>query len=576
MNKYKIYLKFLGIILLLGNFSCNQVLDMKPLNEISDADYWNTPDQYKLATNEFYTYLRSFSDILDDNPHSDRRTDFLYTRDGANLFSNGSNTIPISDGTWNTSYTRLRAINYLLAKASTYAKPADIKVYVAETKFFKAYIYFDLLQCFGGVPIVNSALTTSSAELQAPRNTRDEVTDLIITNLEDAIADLPVESLIAATDKGRVSKGAVQGFLSRVALYEGTWQKYRGNATRAATLLDKAITNSAAVISSGEYQLFAPVALGDSAQKYLFNLENQQSNPANITKTVNKEYILANRYDQAIRQIRVNVSKQVINNIQWPTKKFVDNYLCKDGLPIEKSPLFKGYSTTTSEFQNRDNRMRYNLLVDGQYHWTNQNQASRVSWKSDAADIANSNGKYNSAQNSGYANQKWGAERKVLDLEEGQDFPVIRYAEILLNFAEATFEKNNTISDADLDKSLNLVRTRVNKTMPKLSTGFVSANALDMLAEIRRERNIELYFEGFRRDDVIRWKIAETELPKDIQGITWTGTQYQTRWAGISGQVFGGVLRLETGRKWADKNYLLPIPSQQIQLNPNLTQNPGW
>ena len=576
MNNNKKYLRVFWVMLLLGNFSCNKVLDLKPINEISDADFWNTPDQYKLAANEFYTYLRTFADILDDNPHSDRRTDFLYTRDGANLFSNGSNTIPITDNTWNSSYSRLRAVNYLLGKATAYSKPADIKVYVAEAKFFRAYIYFDLLQCFGGVPIVDKALTTSSPELQAPRNTRDEVADFVITNLEAAIADLPLESAIATIDKGRISKGAAQGFLARVALYEGTWQKFRSNTARANTLLDKAIANSGAVISSNEYQLFAPVALGDSAQKYMFNLENQQSNPANIAKSANKEYMLSNRYDQAIRMIRVNVSKQVINNIQWPTKKLVDSYLCKDGLPITKSPLFAGYKTTTSEFQNRDNRMRYNILVDGQYHWTNQNQASRVTWKGDAADIANSNGKYNAASASGYANQKWGAERKVPDLEEGQDFPVIRYAEVLLTYAEATFEKNGSITDADLDKSLNLVRNRVNKAMPKLSNAFVSTNSLDMREEIRRERNIEFYFEGMRRDDLGRWKTAETELPNDVQGITWTGTEFQTRWAGAAAQVANGILRLETGRKWADKNYLLPLPSQQIQLNPSLVQNAGW
>jgi hypothetical protein len=112
--------------------------------------------------------------------------------------------------------------------------------------------------------------------------------------------------------------------------------------------------------------------------------------------------------------------------------------------------------------------------------------------------------------------------------------------------------------------------------MPKLSAALVSANGLDMRTEIRRERNIELYFEGFRVDDLKRWKTAETELPMDIKGITWTGTQWATKWPGISANIVGGVYRLETARTWADKNYLLPIPTQQISLNPNLIQNPGW
>jgi hypothetical protein len=163
------------------------------------------------------------------------------------------------------------------------------------------------------------------------------------------------------------------------------------------------------------------------------------------------------------------------------------------------------------------------------------------------------------------------------DNEEGYDYPVIRYAEVLLNYAEAFFERNGSITDADLDRSLNLVRNRVNKTMPKLSNTFVTANGLDMRTEIRRERNVELYFEGFRVDDVKRWKTAETEMPMDIQGITWTGTAWATKWTGISSKIVNGVYRLETGRTWAEKNYLLPIPTQQIQLNPNLApNNPGW
>lgn len=576
----KLFSKYIVFILAFTTFvqiGCNDLLDLKPINELSDADFWKTPDQFKLAANEFYTYLRSFSDITADGPHYDHRADFIYSREGANVFSGGANTIPLTDVNWNRGYTRSRTINYFLEKAAAYPKPVDIKVFVAEAKFYRAYVYFDLLQQFGGVPIVNKVLTPESPELTAGRNTRDEVIDFIIADLEAAIADLPLESAIGAADKGRVSKGAAQGFLGRVALYEGTWQKFRSNATRANALLDKAISNSNAVITSAEYQLFAPAALGDSAQKYMFILENQQSNPANIVKSANKEYILANRYDFASRQIRANLTHQMGGNVHWITKAFADLYLSQDGLPISKSPLFKGYAGTTTEFQNRDNRMRYTIRMDSAYYWDNENPGSRVTWKSDAADIANAAARpFNAAISSGYSPQKWGTERRLTDQEEAYDYPVIRYAEVLLNYAEAVFEKNGTITDADLDKSLNLVRNRVNKTMPKLSNALVTTNGLNMRDEIRRERNIELFFEGFRIDDLKRWKTAEIELPKDVQGITWTGTRWETRWRAIKAQVFNGVYRLQTGRKWGDKNYLLPIPSQQIELNPKLEQNPGW
>lgn len=575
MKFKKIYIKVILATLLLTNISCNDLVDMKPINEISNDDYWKSPDQFKLAANEFYTYLRTFTDILNDSPHSDRRSDLIYTS-GGSAFSNGTNTIPASDDNWTNAYRRIRVTTNLIEKAATYSNPTDIQKYVAEAQFFRAYTYFDLLQMYGGVPIVTKTLNISSPELTAARNTRDEVVNFIIKDLEEAIAILPIENTIVAADKGRISKGAAQAFLGRVALYEGTWQKSRGNISRANTLLDKAIVNSDAVIKSTQYELFAPAALGDSAQKYMFILENQLSNPANVTKAANKEYILANRYDFASRQIRTNITHSTLNNIYWVTRKFATMYLCSDGLPIEKSALFKGFSTTTSEYENRDNRMRYNLMIDGRYYWDNENPGARTTWRGDAADIAGSRGKHKSNANSGYANQKWATERRLDDQQEGYDYPVLRYAEVLLNYAEAVFERNGSISDADLDRSLNLVRNRVNKTMPKLSNDFVTNNGLDMRTEIRRERTIELYFEGFRRDDLIRWKTAETEMPKPIEGITWTGTAYETYWTGIKANIVNGNYRIETSRQWTERNYLLPIPSQQIQLNPNLTQNTGW
>ncbi len=573
-------LNFKYVLILFGSLSfslisCNDMLDLKPINEISDADYWKTTEQFQLAANSYYNYLRTFGDILNDSPHADRRGDFQYAG-ASNTFSAGANTAGTTDGNWNTGYTRLREVNYLLAKATEYSNPADIATFVAEAKFFRAYIYFDLLQQFGGVPLVLKPIEVGASELQAPRNTRDEVVDQIIKDLEEAIAALPLESAIANANKGRISKGAAQAFLGRVALYEGTWQKFRNNTVRANTLLDKSIASSDAVISSALYSLFAPSALGDSAQKYMFILEDEKSNPAGVQKSSNKEYILANKYSYTLRQIRMNITHSCLTNVYWVTKKFVDTYLCQDGLPVTKSPLFQGYATTTSEFSNRDNRMKYNLMIDGRYYWDNENPGARSTWTGDAADRATSRGKHNGATGSGYSNQKWATERRLNDNEEGYDYPVIRYAEVLLNYAEAVFERNGSISDADLNKSLNLVRNRVNKTMPKLSNSFVADNGLDMRTEIRRERNIELYFEGFRVDDLKRWKTAETEMPMDMQGITWTGTQWATKWAGISSRIVNGVFRLETGRNWADKNYLLPIPTQQIQLNPSLTQNPGW
>ena len=162
--------------------------------------------------------------------------------------------------------------------------------------------------------------------------------------------------------------------------------------------------------------------------------------------------------------------------------------------------------------------------------------------------------------------------------KEGYDFPIIRYAEVLLNYAEAVYERDDKISNTDLNISLNLVRLRVNPAMTPLTNELITQNAgMDMRTEIRRERTIELFNEGFRLDDLTRWKTAETEMPMDIVGIQWKGTEYEKVWANCPSETTAeGCIIIEKGRKWEEKNYLFPLPSDQLQLNPNLQQNPGW
>ncbi|MBO0950850.1 RagB/SusD family nutrient uptake outer membrane protein [Fibrella forsythiae] len=565
-----LYTITLACVLSLTQSGCNNVLELDPLDRLSDASYWKTPNDFMLAANQYYTYLRTFSDVIFDNPHSDGRSDIVV---GQNAFSRGTNTIPTTDGNWNNNYTRIRIINYLLDKAATYQTPADIAKYVGEAKFFRAYVYFELLQLYGGVPIINKLLALDSPELKAPRNTRDEVADFIIQDLNDAIAVLPAKTGQTSAELGRINKETARAFLSRVTLYEGTWQKFRNNGARANTLLDMAIASSGAVIAGAQYSLFAPAVLGDSAQKYMFILENQKSNPASLQKSANNEYILANRYDQTLRQARVNISR---TGPGGPTRTFANLYLAKDGLPIEKSPLFQGYAKVNSEFQNRENRMRYTMGLPGAPYWQG-NANYRVDWVGGPADMANALKPIYGA-NFTYGALKWVAERQVLDNEESYDYPVIRYAEVLLIYAEALFERNGTISDADLDKSLNLTRLRINKTMPKLSNQFVQANGLDMRTEIRRERTIEFFSEGFRTDDVKRWHNAVELLGKPLLGVKWTGTEYVTTYpqGASTPKDADGVIIIDAVRSFSEKNYLLPIPSQQIQLNPQLTQNPGW
>lgn len=579
-------------LLSLTQFGCNKLVDVQPLDALSDTAYWQTPNDFLLAANQSYTYLRTFNDVAYDaytpaqnptrqNYHADFKGDLL---SNANLFSRGQNSVPSIDPVYNLDYQRIRNVNYLLNKASTYAAPADIAKYVAEARFFRAYLYFDLLQIYGGVPIISKLLAVDSPELQAPRNSRDEVTDFIISDLRAALAGVPTKAAQPASEAGRINQETVQAFLGRVALYEGTWQNFRGNTARGNTLLDISIAASNTVITGGQYSLFAPVALADSAQKYMFILEDVQSNPRSIAKLTNNEYILANRYSASARYIGVNISQQAASTSGIvPTKNFADQFLASDGLPIDKSKVFRGFATPAAEYANRDNRMRYTLRVPGRRYWYgNTSTTARVDFVGGAGDLSTGTvfNPVTAGFPTGYANQKFIAERSVVNTQESFDYPVIRLAEVYLNYAEAMFEKNGNISDADLDKSLNLVRNRVNKTMPKLSNALVSANGLDMRTEIRRERTIELYLEGFRVDDLKRWNTAAAVLTQPLIGVKWAGTTYQTTWtaqAGTPKDAAGNlIVDAVTNRLFSNKNYLLPIPTQQLQLNPNLSQNAGW
>ena len=230
--------KTIAIIALSMTFpSC---LDLEPKDQLAESNYWNTPNDYKLFANQFYGWVRNFTSAMysqSDKPsHSDYTSDLFTNKDLRNLYSNGSNTVMPSDGNYGSNYAHIRRTNLLLKNAESYASPSSISQYVGEAKFFRAYCYFDLLQLYGDAIIVKEPMEITDPNLYVAQNDRSEVTDFIIQDLQDATDLLPKASEI--TDAGRVSSECCQAFLSRVALYEGTWQKFRGNEERGKELLD--------------------------------------------------------------------------------------------------------------------------------------------------------------------------------------------------------------------------------------------------------------------------------------------------------------------------------------------------
>lgn len=573
--------KFNTILFLLLGLAFQSCLDIEPKDQLSETNYWKNPDQFTLFSSQFYGWTHNFSNIVSDGLHSDLRSDLLMTST-LSEYSNGTNTIPQEDKNYTDIYSRIRQVNILLKNAENYSSPLDIKVPVAEAQFFRAYLYFDLLQIYGDAIIVKEPMTIDSPELQVSQNPREEVVDFIIQDLNNAIAGLPAYKSLSAAEDGRVSMEAAQAFLSRVALYEGTWQKFRENDERGKELLKIAVDAAKAVIDSRVFSLFQPKELGVFAYKYLFILENTQSNPANLTKSANTEYIFSRRYDEVLNSIGFNITQGFVNKAVFMTRKMANMYLTDKGLPIDPTDE-NMYKKMDSEFANRDNRMQNTMMIAGRPYWANTN--GRMTWKEDATDLELAFYKsFDPKSRSGYFCQKWATERKVASGKEGYDFPIIRYAEVLLNYAEAVYELNESEGKADdqavtdaLNISLNLVRTRVNPDMEYLTVAFAKAHNLNLRTEIRRERTVELFHEGFRMDDLKRWNIAVNEMNQNLLGVKWEDTEFEEKWTAMSNATDAeGCIIMESGRKWNAKNNLYPLSADQLRLNTNLKQNPGW
>ena len=556
-------------------------MNLDPMDSMGDNLVWNKADNFQLFANQFYGWTRDlgsgtdYQNGISDGVHSDYRSDLVCTN-SVNTYSQGTNAIPEKDGNFTALYKRIYYTNLLLKNAGDFSNQAAIATPKGEAYWFRAYLHFELVQIYGDAQILTEPLDIDNSQLYGSRSNRSAVIDQCVSDLRQAAELLPE----TAAEEGRLCKDAAYAMLSRVALYEGTWQKFHNNnSTRANELLTIAKNAAKQVIDNKHYSLFYNADLVNTgvnninqSYRYMFNLEDVQDNPAGLLKKDNTEYIFSHRHRDTDK-MTLNVTHAMMANTCFITRKMANMYLCSDGLPIEKSPLFQGYTQAASEFQNRDARMDNTMLWHGEQYWNNDGKW-RTSW---TIDDLGSSLTCNARSNSGYQSQKWGVECQVADYYESMDYPVIRYAEVLLNYAEAAYELSENISDADLDLSLNLVRRRVNPSMPKLTNAFVSSNSLSMREEIRRERTVELFLEGFRIDDLKRWKTAETEMPQDQLGVKVKNTWFESNWTGQSRSLNGdGCIVMYGGRTWAQKNYLYPLPQDQRQLNPNLSQNPGW
>ncbi len=534
--------------------SCNKMIDRFPESEFSDADFWNTETDLINAANRLYQQL--------DAAWVDNRADDAVNQGGPNAISNGNRSIPNTSGDWNDRYDEIFTANNIIEKAGkAQVSQAVLNRYLGEARFFRAYAYANLVKKYGDVPLVLKTLDIDDPDLYMGRTPRQEVVAAIYEDLDFAALWLPKNNALPAAQYGRVTQSAALALKARVALFEGTHAKFHNTGVNWQQHLQLAIDASQKVMNEGHVlfanygNLFLEAGEGPGNKENIF---------VKVYGVSNTNLILGH-----------NNSRDLENGRMAPTRNLLRQYLYADGLPAFDtdntasstiSPLFVDEADEASYntiLDNRDPRMAFTVFRAG-------DQAYQGPWVP----------KTSLGSRSAYAAKKgFSKTDQTINNAATLDRILIRYAEVLLSFAEAKFELNGSISDADLDKTINALRDRVGFGVD-LTNAFVSANNLDMREEIRRERTVELALEGFRYDDLIRWKTAEDVLPQELLGAKFIAAE----WVGTNGNSLNlnadNVLIVEpasTRQFLAGRDYLYPVPINEITLSGgSIVQNPNW
>lgn len=538
------------------NLSSCQDMNLMPKDQLPDHMFWNSPSDYMQEANKLYVTTETFGT-------KDTDSDIGYELQ-ENSTSNGTWSAPSDDGVWDSAFENLRQSNTIIEKSKTYAgSAAEIEVYVAEARFFRAYSHWILMKRFNDIPIITKVLDADSPELYGSRKTQTEAEDFILSELEAIYSHLPLQSKIKGNEIGRVTQGAALTLKARVALFAGTWAKYHQHRPDYLQLLDQAIVAAEKVRSSGQYRLFEDEGLDSYRQLFIDKGDNASASEA----------IFDHRYYINIR-MHSTAHATFWGQRGTPTKKLADMYLCKStGLPItHPNADFRGYATIKDEFENRDPRMSQTFIMPGTKFIQANGPDSCVAQFATRPETR-----------TGYKLWKFMGETKAGVNDATYNYHIMRYPEVLLILVEATYEKEGVVSDDLLKQTINVIRSRKGVEMPPLSNQFIETHGLNMQAEIRRERTIELAFEGFRRDDLRRWKIAEIELIQAVKGIKYKGTEYETIEKLLVVEKpnldADGFLIIEpaSNRFFAPKHYYYSLPLNELFLNPNLLpNNPGW
>ncbi|WP_316839485.1 RagB/SusD family nutrient uptake outer membrane protein [Pedobacter gandavensis] len=587
MRNNKLYLLMLMGLMSLA--ACKKdFLNETPKTSISEAEFWKTTSDLQLYVNNFYTAFPStISSFGSTGPYgldADQGSDNMITM-GVDATLNGTRIVPGVGGGWAVAdWGMLRNINYFMVNYDKVNASWDNKKsYVGEALFFRAWFYFTKLKQFGDLQWINTPKNPVLDQLKGQRLSRAVIVDSIMNDLDKAVSYLPSKTKAQAS---RVNKQIAQLLQARIALFEGTWEKYHANTpfgvagSDGTKFLKKAELVSTELINNPDGNGLAATPGTDGYWK-LFNQTNYNGNP---------EIMLWRQFDLNAngghywhRYTNSGAGRGI-------TKNLIDYYLCTDGNPISGNPLYQGDANLVNVVKNRDPRMQQTLYVNDGNHIVTNNRPNGVApaiFELPTFTAANEQ-----KPATGYQVYKG----HNPDYNQQQDrgttgYIIFRFAEALLIYAEAKAELG-TFNQADADLSVNKLRSRVG--MPNLNVGGIMNDPKwefptlsPIINEIRRERRIETACEGYRRDDVYRWAAADELFvgwkPKGAILSQWNGLVPAANLASypvdVNGYVelFKNIPAMSAGYQFkVSRDYLTPIPISQISLNPDMKQNPGW
>ena len=565
---------------------CDDFLTKEPETNLSPNTFFSSEAELELWTNRFYSLFAGPD------------TDAIQVSDiqiAKNLSSVQQGTRSPATENWGTSaWAYLRYINYYLERSGNCSDETVRQRYDGVAYFFRALFYFEKVRKYGDIPYYDFVIPSNDwASLKRPRDSRGFVMKKVMEDLDRAITDLPDNWPSDALY--RLSKNAARAMKARAALYEGTFRKYHGIADEtidgvtisADYFLQLAADAAWAIMEQNKYSLYKGNTLKlDAPYREYFILEDGDA----------KETILSMRFNADIL-VRHGIQFTFRNMRHSATQRLVNHYLMADGSKIQDQP---GYETMTynQQFQNRDPRMAQTLMAPG---YVDLNGIDEVIEDCKSYDMT------------GYRFIKFVSD----DTHNGAttsttDWPVFRYPEILLTYAEAKAELGE-FSETVWNATIKLLRERagVDGAMPSaydpyMAEYFLNTTTDMAILEIRRERGIELLLENCRWDDDMRWGMGRLlerpwygvyvgELGKvyDMDGdgsgdVCFVRENPPVTEPGVTYRVLGGDYALTDGdsgyiecyirmnRKWDDKKYVRPIPTTALNDNPALGQNPGW